>query len=45
MIIEAKEALQKAQVSMAPSKSVTTPYMSRAEGAAWYAEQEQSSHP
>jgi len=37
-IIEAKQALRKAQISVAPSKSIITPYMSRAEGAAWYAE-------
>jgi len=44
-IIAAKQALWKAQKSIAPSRSVTTSYMSRAEGAAWYAEQEESSHP
>jgi len=44
-IIEAKQALRKAQISVAPSRSITIPYMFRAEGAAWYAEQEESSHP
>jgi len=42
---EARQALRKAQVSIAPSRSVTTPYMSGTEGAAWYVEQEESSHP
>jgi len=44
-IIEAKQALRKAQISVAPSRYVITPYMSRAEGVAWYAKQEESSHP
>jgi len=35
-IIEVRQALRKAQISVAPSGYVTTRYMSRAEGATWY---------
>jgi len=44
-ISEAKQALWKAQISGAPSRYVTTPYMSRTEGAAWHPKQEESSPP
>jgi len=44
-IIEAKQVLRKAQISIAPSRSIITPCVFRAEAASWYAEQEESSHP
>jgi len=43
-MVEGRQALQKAHVSVAPSKSVITPYMSGMGGVAWYVEQEESSH-
>jgi len=43
-IIEAKQALRKAQVSMAPSRSMTTPYVSKSNGTTWYEDYEVSSH-
>jgi len=44
-IIEAKHALQRAQVSVAPFRSMTTPHVSKSRGTTWYKEQEESSHP
>ena len=36
----ARQALRRASISIAPSRSITTPYMSREKEAAWYMEQE-----
>jgi len=36
---------QKTPIDIIPSRSVATPYASREQAAAWYMEQEESSHP
>jgi len=43
-IIKAQQALRRAQVSMAPSRSVTTPHAYRSKGVAWYEEHKESLH-
>jgi len=43
-IIEAKQAFRRIQVSMVPSRSITTSYASRGKSVAWCEEQEESSH-
>jgi len=45
MIIEAKKALRRAQVSVAPFRLVTTPRVSKSRGSALNEEQKESSHP
>ena len=41
----ARPLLRRAPVDIAPSGSVATPYASKEQEAAWYMEQEESSHP